>query len=450
MPNWVRRRTKAAVQRWTERWSLRLYGVLTRALQAWLPRRLARRARQEPLYAQDMAQRWGDYRGVRAQPGTVWVHAVSLGETRALALWLPALRQAWPGVRVLLTHTTATGREAGRALLQDGDQQVWLPWDSPSATRAFVAHFQPLMGVLMETEVWPQLVQACGQARVPLLLVNARLNPRSLARAQRLAWLSRPAYAGLAQVLAQTEADAQRLRALGASPVDVVGNLKYEVQVPAATRALATAWPLAASRRPVWLLASSREGEEAMWLQAWQAACAAQPGLAQQVLWLVVPRHPQRFDEVAGLLQSAGLRVGRRSAWTAEAGQDVSGLDVVLGDSLGEMAAYALASELALLGGSFAPLGGQNLIEALACACPVIMGPHTFNFAQASEDALAAGLAARVPDMAAAIAQAQQWQADESGLTARQQQAAPWVASHAGAADRTVAAVLAWRGRLSA
>ena len=232
--------------------------------------------------------------------------------------------------------------------------------------------------------------------------------------------------------------------------MDVVGNLKYEVQVPAAARALATAWPLATSRRPVWLLASSRDGEEAMWLQAWQAACAAQPGLAQQVLWLVVPRHPQRFDEVAALLQSAGLRVGRRSAWTADAGQDVSGLDVVLGDSLGEMAAYALASELALLGGSFAPLGGQNLIEALACACPVIMGPHTFNFAQASEDALAAGLAARVPDMAAAIAQAQQWQADASGLNARQQQAAPWVASHAGAADRTVAAVLAWRGRLSA
>ena len=187
-----------------------------------------------------------------------------------------------------------------------------------------------------------------------------------------------------------------------------------------------------------------------MWLQAWQAACAAQPGLAQQVLWLVVPRHPQRFDEVAALLQSAGLRVGRRSAWTADAGQDVSGLDVVLGDSLGEMAAYALASELALLGGSFAPLGGQNLIEALACACPVIMGPHTFNFAQASEDALAAGLAERVPDMAAAIAQAQQWQADASGLAKRQQQAAPWVTRHAGAAERTVAAVLVWRARLSA
>jgi len=309
---------------------------------------------------------------------------------------LTALRARWPTVRVLLTHGTATGRAEGAKLLQPGDLQAWLPWDTPGAVQRFVRHFRPQLGLLMETEVWPNLVAVCRAQGVPLVLANARLNATSLRKAQRLSWLSRPAYAGLAAVWAQTEADAQRLRSLGAPVQAVVGNLKFDVQPNAQQLAQGRTWR-ARQERPVVLLASTREGEEALWLQALQTLQPQEPlnkepktalSLTQQaqaaikkqawqaVQWLLVPRHPQRFDEVAQQLQSAGLSVARRSQW---ADGPASQADVWLGDSLGEMPLYYALADVALLGGSFAPLGGQNLIEAAACACPVVLGPHTFN-----------------------------------------------------------------------
>jgi 3-deoxy-D-manno-octulosonic-acid transferase len=218
--------------------------------------------------------------------------------------------------------------------------------------------------------------------------------------------LSGPAYRGLTLVLAQSEADAQRLNKLGCQDVRVVGNLKFDVDVSEHAKTLAKRWQVTLSVRPVVMLASTREGEESLWLQALQSDPERLARLiAFDVLWLVVPRHPQRFDEVHHLIEQAGLRCVRRSAW-ADGLPDVQTLastDVVLGDSLGEMQAYYLVSRMALLGGSFAPLGGQNLIEAAACGCPVVMGPHTFNFSEAAALAKKEGAALQVQDMHAAL-----------------------------------------------
>jgi 3-deoxy-D-manno-octulosonic-acid transferase len=302
---------------------------------------------------------------------------------------------------LLLTHGTATGREQGRTLLQAGDVQVWQPWDTSGAVGRFLAHFQPRIGVLLETEVWPNLVAQCQRADIPLCLVNARLNEKSLKKAQRMGWLSRPAFAQLTAVWAQSEADAQRLRQLGANVRGVLGNFKFDATPDEALLARGRALRQA-SVKSVLMFASSREGEEQMLLQALKQQRLQ--GKVQSVQWLIVPRHPQRFDEVATLFESAGYNVARRSAWgTSPEALAATQADILLGDSVGEMVMYFAFADAALLGGSFAPLGGQNLIEAAACGCPVVMGPHTFNFAQAAELSQAQGAAFAQPDLDSAV-----------------------------------------------
>ncbi len=413
-----------------------LYSWLLWCLQPLLRFKLLRRALAEPVYTHAVSERFGSYTQAPDQ-GRVWIHAVSLGETRAAAVLLAALREQQPQLRLLLTHGTATGRQEGAALLRAGDVQVWQPWDTPSAVRRFLLHFRPRVGILIETEVWPNLSAQCAQQQVPLVLVNARMSADSARRARRLAWLSRPAYGSLAAAWAQTDADAQRLRELGAEVRGVTGNIKYDAAPDAAQLAQARRWR--GGRRPVVMLASSREGEEQLWLDALQQF----PG-ARQWQWLVVPRHPQRFDAVALRLQQAGLGVARRSAWDA-AGPPADA-DVWLGDSLGEMSLYYGLADVALLGGSFAPLGGQNLIEALQAGCPVLMGPHTFNFAQPAEAALQHGAALRVSDMAQALVRVGELFADAPRLAQLRQQALAFGAEHQGAARRTARALSPWLG----
>ena len=417
-----------------------VYSLLTWAAQPLLLRKLRRRAQQEPGYAEAVPERFGRYEpanlGQDGRGKWVWVHAVSLGETRAAAILIKALRARHPRMRLLLTHGTATGRAEGKKLLQPGDVQVWQPWDSLGATRRFVRQFRPAIGVLMETEIWPNLLAACQQQGIPVVLANARLNAKSLAGAQRWRWLSRPAYQSLAAVYAQTTGDADRLRQLGAPVEAVWGNLKFDVQPDMQQLALGQAWRLQ-NPRPIVLLASSREGEEAQWLAAVQALPAS---AAPAVQWLIVPRHPQRFAEVEALCTAAGLRVSRRSQW--QPGAPVPAADVWLGDSMGEMQLYYALSHLALLGGSFAPLGGQNLIEAAACGCPMLVGPHTFNFAEAAEQAIAAGAAARLPDMAQAVAHAQALAPDSEQLHAMAEASLQFASHHRGASDATAQAVL--------
>ncbi|MDF1485720.1 3-deoxy-D-manno-octulosonic acid transferase [Ramlibacter sp. H39-3-26] len=421
-----------------------LYCLATWLGQPWLRAKLARRGVAEPCYLQAVDERFGRY----TQPpgsGYIWIHAVSLGETHAAAILLAALRERLPGMRLLLTNGTATGRVEGQKLLREGDVQVWQPWDTPGAVRRFLRHFQPTMGILMETEVWPNLVAGCRAHGVPLALANARLSAKSLRQAERLAALARPAYGALTAVWAQTEADAERLRSLGAPVAGVFGNLKFDAAPDAAQLAQGRAWR-AAMGRPVLLLASSREGEEAMWLESLkrfrppaqvdQALAAINP-VASGVQWLVVPRHPQRFDAVAALIRQAGFSVSRRSTWGDGPPQPA---DIWLGDSLGEMALYYGLADVALLGGSFARLGGQNLIEAAACGCPVVMGPHTFNFAEAAQRAQRLGAAARVASLDAAVAQAYAWAMNPQRHEAMVRAASEFASAQQGIADRMAAA----------
>jgi 3-deoxy-D-manno-octulosonic-acid transferase len=410
------------------------------AMQPLLVRRLLRRARSEPLYGEAIGERFGRYG--EAEPAgagpLVWVHAVSLGETRAAAILVAALRAQLPGMRLLLTHGTATGRAEGQRLLRTGDRQCWLPWDTPQATRRFLAHFRPSLGILMETEVWPNLLAACAVEGVPLALANARMSEKSLRQSQRLAWLARPAYRNLRAVWAQTEDDAARLLSLGAAVQGVFGNLKFDATPDAAQLAQGRAWRERLGRAVV-LLASAREGEE----DALLVQLRALGEQAHAVQWLIVPRHPQRFDEVAALIASHGFAVQRRSGWRDGplTGDGYPQPTIWLGDSLGEMALYYAMADAALLGGSFAPLGGQNLIEAAACGCPVLMGPHTFNFAEAATLAVQAGAARRCLDLSQAVQQSLGLVADAQALATMRQATWLFCASHRGAAARTAAAV---------
>ena len=404
------------------------YSLLLWLLQPLYVMRLRRRGRVEPLYHHAIDERLGVYEGAPSS-GWVWVHAVSLGETRAAAALIDALRALRPGMRLLLTHGTATGREAGAESLREGDAQAWLPYDTPAIAERFLQHFSPAIGVLMETEVWPNLLMAAQARSLPMVLANARLSVKSHRQGQRLAALMRPAAQSLRLVLAQTEADALRLRDAGATNVHVSGNLKFDMSPDPALVALGHVWQMSLPHDVV-LAAVTREGEEALLLAAWQQQPEPRP------LLLIVPRHPQRFDDVAALVTGAGFTLARRSSWADAPSADATQAQVWLGDTMREMALYYGVARVALLGGSFAPLGGQNLIEAAACGCPVVMGPHTFNFSEAAELSIAAGAAIRVADMSAAVQEALGLLRQPARLDASVKSALSFSGQHRGAAQR--------------
>ncbi len=416
--------------------------VYSLLLRVGLPLYLLRvwwRGRSEPLYAESMGERAGFYDEavVRQAAQPIWVHAVSLGETLAAAPLIAALRTAAPGSPLLLTHGTATGRAAGRPLLGPGDAQVWLPFDTPGAVTRFLDRFAPSVGILMETEIWPNLLAAAHRRGLPMALANARMSERSRRRGRRVDALLRPAFARLATTFAQTGADASRLRDAGASPVRVEGNLKFDLTPEAEVLARGRAWRSDAGDRPVVLAAITREGEEATLLSAWRALAAPRP------LLVVVPRHPQRFDAVAELVVASGFTLSRRSRWGDRPEPDAGSAEIWLGDSMMEMPAWYAMADVALLGGSFAPLGGQNLILAAACGCPIVMGPHTFNFTEAARLAEEAGAALRVASMDDGVAAAVALAASPAARQRRSDAARTFAAAHRGAATRIAAGVAA-------
>ena len=385
--------------------------------------RLRWRGRREPGYRQHVDERLGTYALPRSEK-LVWVHAVSVGEARAAAPLVQGLRSALPDHVLLVTCTTAAGRITARELYGESVQISFLPYDYPDAVRRFLEYFRPRLGIVMETEVWPNLVAGCSMLGVPLVLANARMSEKSARGYARWASLSRPAFGGLSAVCAQTEADAERLRALGARRVEVSGNLKFDVVPNPAQLAAGRAWRQALGR-PVVLLASTREGEEALLLNELAA-------LPPDVLFVVVPRHPQRFDEVARLAQS------RRTRDPLPACGD----RVHLGDTMGEMAFYYAAADVAIIGGSFRPLGGQNLIEAMACGTPVITGPSMFNFGEATRLAVAAAAAVQTPDAASATEEAAALLGNGEKRTRMREAGLRFCESHRGAAARQLAVCL--------
>lgn len=398
--------------------------------------RLWSRGRKEPGYRHHLGERLGFYGRLPfdASAPVIWVHAVSVGETRAAEPLVDALLHAYPGHRILLTHMTPTGRATGASLFgKNGSRvvQCYLPYDTGWMVGRFLRHFAPRICILMETEVWPNVMAQCLRHRVPVALVNARLSERSLAKAQRLSALMGEAARAMSCVAAQTDADAARLRQMGASNVHVTGSIKFDVTPPEAMLNKGAALRSRIGSRPVLLCASTREGEEVLIVDALAAS-----GL-NDALIVLVPRHPQRFDEVARLIESRGLAMCRRS--TLGDAPVPADTRVLLGDSMGEMFAYYAACDLAFIGGSLLPLGGQNLIEACAVGKPVLIGPHTFNFSAVSEDAIAAGAALRVPDAAAMIREAECLLRDDHERGRMGANAQAFAQQHRGATARTMA-----------
>ena len=395
--------------------------------------RLWWRGLREPGYRQHLGERLGLYGRRDGGWHTIWVHAVSVGETRAAEPLIDALMQTYPDSRIVLTHMTPTGRATGKALYaKHGARlvQSYLPYDIEWLVRRFLRFFAPRICILMETEVWPNMIAACRRQDVPVALVNARLSERSLRRGQRFGALMMQAARGITLVAAQTEADAARVRALGSPNVHVTGSIKFDVVVPQAALDTGAWLRERVQGRPLLLCASTREGEEAMILDAWQAMASRPEGM----LLAIVPRHPQRFDEVAGLVAARGLSLQRRS----QLGDAPVSANVLLGDSMGEMFAYYAACDCAYIGGSLLPLGGQNLIEACALARPVIVGQYTFNFAQATDEAIAAGGALRVDDAAHMLEQGARLLADRGARATMGQRAAAFAGAHKGATLRTL------------
>jgi 3-deoxy-D-manno-octulosonic-acid transferase len=361
-----------------------LYTIALRLALPFILLRLWWRGRREPGYREHVQERFGIYSGAKPDKA-LWVHAVSVGEARAAAPLVRGLARAYPDHTIVMTCTTAAGRETLKQVYGESVLDVFLPYDYPESVQAFLERFRPRLGVLMETELWPNLLAQCERHGVPVALANARLSEKSARGYARWRALTAPGIRSLAAVCAQSEPDAGRLRALGAPRVEVTGNLKFDVSLDAAQLVAGRDWRTRVGR-PVLLLASTRDGEERLLLK----------GIPPDVLAVVVPRHPQRFDEVAQLADArrTQTQMPDRAART------------YLGDTMGEMAFYYAACDVAVIGGSFLPLGGQNLIEALAAGAPVVVGPSMYNFAEATRLALEAGAVIQVTDARSAVSEA--------------------------------------------
>jgi 3-deoxy-D-manno-octulosonic-acid transferase len=417
--------------------------------------RLWWRGRKDNGYRQSIAERFGF--GLHLRPGAIWIHAVSVGETRAAQPLIEAYLQE--GKSILLTCMTPNGRRTGATIFADAItqgrlQQVYLPYDLCWSVERFLKAAKPEMGLFMETEAWPTIVFRAAEIKLPVFLINARLSERSARRVARFGNAGRSLFQAFAGILAQTELDAGRYRALGVRHCEVVGNLKFDVVLDPILVEYGLAWHahLEKNNRRMVCAASTRAGEEAVILEAWQALLqlhAEESKSRPQPLLCIVPRHPERFAEVAELIRASGLTVLQRSEMDLGASDWHNRIDfktaVVLGDSMGEMPMYYSASDLVVMGGSLMPLGGQNLIEACAAGCPVVLGEHTFNFQQASQDAIDCGAAIRVDSsgslsttLAAAMNRILQ---DKQQRQAMGEAALRYAANYRGATTRIMAAL---------
>ncbi|MBL6749625.1 MAG: lipid IV(A) 3-deoxy-D-manno-octulosonic acid transferase [Nevskia sp.] len=407
-----------------------LYTLLLHLAVPFVLLRLLWKSRRQPEYRRRIGERFG--RVPPADGGTaVWVHAVSVGETLAALPLIERLVERHGAGRVWVTTTTPTGSERVRAALGGRVRHSYAPYDLPQAVAHFLERVRPRQVVVMETEIWPNLYRAVRRRGVPLVMANARLSPRSFRGYARWRRSIAGVLADCTRIAAQSAADAARFEQLGAPAVSVMGNIKFDLAVPPAQRERGRALRARlGAGRPVWAAASTHEGEEAAALAAHRELLARWPDAAL----ILVPRHPQRFDEVARLVEKSGLRLARRSA-----GEPEPGTQVFLGDSMGEMFAYLAAADTAFVGGSLAPVGGHNVLEPAALGLPVLFGPHMHNFAAARELLLQAGAAYAV-DGAATLAQRLGELFEAPALRARMGAAgSEAVAANRGAVERLLA-----------
>ena len=414
-------------------WARRLYAGVLYLLIPLLPVYLLLRARKQPEYRQHWAERFACYGVPRiaAQPRRIWLHAVSLGETRATQPLVDALFAQHQDVHIILTCHTPTGRAAGQELFQrylsDGRMtQVYVPYDLNPLLNRFFKTFAPTDVWVMETEVWPNMIAQCVRRGIPISLINGRLSDKTLRQTQKWPKLMRNAYAGFTRVCAQTQTDAQRYRQIGVvdAQLAITGNLKFDMNIPAAQVVEGERIKSLLSGKHIVMLASSREGEETLWLEAIRRYEQTHPQEAATIQWWVVPRHPQRFNEVAQLLQSSGKNVVRKSEWQQlPAVKQVAALqqaDIVLGDTMGEMFAYYAIADVVLMGGTWLPYGGQNFLEPMALGQSVIVGESIYNFEQIAQDALQKGVLWQAANLEQALSLVQRTYLRRNGVISSQ------------------------------
>ena len=389
---------------------------------------LRRRAQKNPAYAEHWAERFGQPHPSPVT-GAVWLHAVSVGETRAAQPLIAALRRRFPDAPLLITQMTPTGRATAQALYPDA-QCRYLPYDRRDWVAQFLREHRPLFGVVMETELWANLLNEAHRQKIPMFVANARLSEKSARGYRRIDALIRPALQTLSGCLAQTEEDAERLRQLGAANVSVCGNSKYDIAPPEDKIELAAQWRRHLGRRRVFVAASTREkdgtDEAHEILRAWR-----QHGCADDLL-VLVPRHPERFGAAAEYAQSLGLTVQKRSSGEAVA----PSTQVWVGDSMGEMFAYYALADAVFVGGSLVDTGCQNIIEPMSCGKPVLFGPSVYNFQAACTGALAFGAARQIASADELVQTVYRWWQNPEEATALAQRAVQFVAQHKGASER--------------
>ncbi|MCD8339055.1 MAG: 3-deoxy-D-manno-octulosonic acid transferase [Burkholderiales bacterium] len=362
---------------------------------------LIRRSFKQPEYKDHWSERFGFGKYPEPKPGrdVIWIHGVSVGETRAAEPLVEMILKNWPKADILFTHTTPTGREDGKKIAQrfaGRISQSYLPYDTPAAVKRFLRKTRPEACILMETEVWPNLTYYCKKKGIPVLLANARLSEKSLNKGKKAGAVIKEAMGRVTVALAQAKFDAQRLKEAGCPVVEVAGNMKFDFKLNAA-QVLTGKELRKLSPRFVVALASTRQGEEEKmlkYIRDWE-----NDPTTPKPLWLIIPRHPQRFREVRRLIEKAGLSVQNRTSirnWKEILSNN--GPQVVLGDSMGEMTFYYALSDVVLMGGSFGNYGCQSLIEPCATGTPVIVGPSVFNFEATVNEADQEGAIIRAPN----------------------------------------------------
>lgn len=359
------------------------------------------------------------------------VHCVSVGETLAALPLVRALLAA--GYPLWVTSTTLTGAERVRAALGDAVRHSFLPADTPGAMSRFLDRVRPAALLVMETEIWPNLLAGCRRRGIPALLVNARLSEKSARGYRRFPGFTREVLSGFTRLLVQAGEDAGRFRALGAGPIEVTGNLKFDIALDAARQAQAAALRAGWGSRPAWIAASTHPGEEVLVLAAHARLRERFPDL----LLVLVPRHPERFDAVASDIARAGFGAARRSR-----GETVSaGKAVYLADTMGELQMLFACADVAFVGGSFSGTGGHNLLEPAALGVPVVMGPSLYNFEQIAAVMAAAGALAVVTDGTALAKVAGDWLGDPAARAKAGEAGRRVVEANRGALDRTLAQI---------
>lgn len=393
--------------------------------------RLLVRGLKVPEYRRRWGERFGQvsFHGLDAKE-TIWIHSVSVGETQAAEPMVRRLMEMYPGLPILITTTTPTGSDRVANLFGKSVYHAYFPYDLPFAINAFLTAANPCMLVTIETEIWPNLLAVCKRNGIPTVLANARLSEKSAKGYARFGVFSRRTFNNISVVAAQTAADAERFLGLGMPKerVRVTGSIKFDIRLPASLHEQADVIRRQLAARPVWVAASTHEGEDELVLLAHHRIIAQQP----DALLVLVPRHPERFDKVAALCGKMGFEVVRRSA-NEEITPDTT---VFLGDTMGELTLFLAATDAAFVGGSFVPTGGHNVLEPAALGMPVVFGPHMFNFEMISRMLLAEDAAVQVDSADALAGVIARWLTDASERTRVGENGRAVVEANRGALDR--------------